>query len=68
MTVTLVVPPQIADAVESMLRVNVETGAVLGARMVHTEGGDIRLLGIGIWEVPPDAYVLQKSDELIVAS
>ena len=68
MTVTLVVPPQIGDAVESMLRVDVETGAVLGARMVQTEGGDLRLLGIGIWEVPPDAYILQKSDELIVAS
>ena len=67
-TVTLVVPPQIGDAVESMLRVDVETGAVLGARMVQTEGGDLRLLAIGIWEVPPDAYILQKSDELIVAS
>ena len=51
-----------------MLRVDVETGAVLGARIVQTEDGDLRLLGIGIWEVPPDAYVLQKSDELIVAS
>ena len=68
MTVTLVVPAQIAAAVESMLRVDVETGAVLGARIVRTEAGDLRLLGIGIWEVPPDAYVLRKSDELIVAS
>ena len=68
MTVTLVVPPHIRAVISSMLRVDVETGAVLGARIVHTEGGDLRLLGIGIWEVPPDAYVLQKSDELIVAS
>ena len=68
MTVTLVVPPHIRAVISSMLRVDAETGAVLGARIVHTEGGDLRLLGIGIWEVPPDAYVLQKSDELIVAS
>ena len=68
MTVTLVVPSHIRGLVESMLRVDVETGAVLGARIVRTGGGDLRLLGIGIWEVPPDAYVLQKSDELIVAS
>lgn len=68
MTVTLVLPPQLAAAAESMLRVNLETGAVLGARIVRTEGGDLRLLGIGIWEVPDDAYVLRKSDELIVAS
>ena len=68
MTVTLVVPSHIRAVVESMLRVDVETGAVLGARIVQTESGDLRLLGIRIWEVPPDAYVLQKSDELIVAS
>ena len=68
MTVTLVVPSHIRGVVESMLRVDVETSAVLGARIVRTGGGDLRLLGIGVWEVPPDAYVLQKSDELIVAS
>ena len=67
-TVTLVVPAPITATVESMLRVNVETGAVLGARIVQTKGGDLRLLAIGIWEVPPDAYVLQEPDELIVAS
>ena len=68
MTVTLVVPPHIRAVVSSMLRVDVETGAILGARIVQTEGGDLRLLGIGIWEVPPDAYVLQTPRELIVAS
>ena len=47
MTVTLVVPPHIRAVISSMLRVDVETGAVLGARIVHTEGGDLRLLGIG---------------------
>ena len=66
--VTLVVPAPITAAVECMLRVNVEMGAVLGARIVQTEGGDLRLLVTRIWEVPQDAYVLQKSDELIVAS
>ena len=68
MTVTLVVPPHIRGVIESMLRVDAETGAVLGARIVQTEGGDLRLLGMGIWEVPPDAYVLQTPNELIVAS
>ena len=68
MTVTLVVPPHIRAVVSSMLRVDVETGAILGARIVQTEGGDLRLLGIGIWEVPADAYVLQTPRELIVAS
>ena len=68
MTVTLVVPAPITDIAKRMLRAKVETGAVLGARIVQTEGGDLRLLAIGIWEVPQDAYVLRRSDELIVAS
>ena len=68
MTVTLVVPPHIRAVISSMLRVETETGAVLGARIVRTKGGAVRLLGIGIWEVPSDAYVLQTPSELIVAS
>ena len=51
-----------------MLCLDVETGAVLGARIVQTQGGDLRLLGVQIWEVPPEAYVRRKSDELIVPS
>ena len=68
MTVTLVVPAPIAATAERMLRGNLETGAVLGARIVRTVGGDLRLLAIGIWEVPRNAYVLRRADELIVAS
>lgn len=68
MSVTLVVPPHIRTVILSMLRVNVETGAVLGARIVKTKDGNLRLLGIGIWEVPSDAYVVQTPHELIVAS
>ncbi|MYC90518.1 MAG: ThiF family adenylyltransferase [Gemmatimonadetes bacterium] len=68
MTVTLVVPAPITATAKRMLRANVETGAVLGARIVQTEGGNLRLLAIGIWEVPQDAYLLQRSDELVVAS
>ena len=63
MTVTLVVPAPITDIAKRMLRAKVETGAVLGARIVQTEGGDLRLLAIGIWEVPQDAYVLRRSDD-----
>ena len=41
---------------------NVETGAVLGARIVQTEGGDLRLLAIGIWEVPQMLMSCGRSD------
>lgn len=67
-TVTLVVPDPITTTIKQMLRVKVETGAVLAARIVRTERGAVRLLATGIWEVPQDAYVRQESDELIVAS
>ena len=68
MRTTLVLPEKIAACVRSSLAFDVETGAVLWANPVHTTGGNLRLLGVGFWPVPEDAYLKRTPVELLVAS
>ena len=68
MRTTLVLPETIAGHVRSSLDIDVETGAVLWANPVHTTGGNLRLLAVGFWPVPEDAYVVRTPAELLVAS
>ena len=68
MRTTLVLPETITAQVRSSLEIDVETGAVLWANPVHTTGGNLRLLAVGFWPVPEDAYVVRTPAELLVAS
>ena len=68
MTVTLVVPEQIADELFEAAGADVETAGVLLARHVQTPCGDVRLLARGIHWVPDDAYRVREPNELSIAS
>ena len=52
MTVTLVLPGEIADELSAAASADVETACVLLARHVETPGGNIRLLGREVHWVP----------------
>ena len=68
MTVTLVVPEQIAGELFEAAGANVETAGVLLARHVETPGGDFRLLARGIYWVPDGAYRVREASEMSIAS
>ena len=68
MTVTLVVPEQIADELFEAAWADVETAGMLLARHVETPGGDIRLLARGIHWVPDGAYRVREASEMSIAS
>ena len=68
MTVTLVVPEQIADELFESAGVDVETAGVLLARHVETPCGDVRLLARGIHWVPDGAYRVRAASEMSIAS
>ena len=68
MTVTLVVPEQIADELFEAAGADVEAAGVLLARHVETPGGDVRLLARGIHWVPDGAYRVRKASEMSIAS
>ena len=68
MTVTLVVPEQIADELFEAAGADVETAGVLLARHVETPGGDVRLLARGIHWVPDAAYRVREAKEMSIAS
>ena len=68
MTVTLVVPEQIAGELFEAAGADVETAGVLLARHVETPGGDVRLLARGIHWVPDGAYRVREASEMSIAS
>ena len=68
MTVTLVLPKQMADELLDAVRSDIETGCVLLARHVEMPGGDVRLLARGIHWVPDDAYRVREATEMSIAS
>ncbi len=65
---TLVFPPTIADQLLGLLRLDVETGAVLLARRFVTPRGDSRLLATEIFPVPDSAYERRTAFELLISS
>ena len=68
MTVTLVLPRQIADELFDAVAADVETAGVLLARHVKTPGGDVRLLARETHWVPDDAYRVRDAQALSIAS
>ena len=68
MTITLVVPEQIADELFEAAKADVETAGVLLARHVETPCGDVRLLARGMHWVPDAAYPVRESKKLSIAS
>ena len=68
MTVTLVLPQQIAGALLEAAAADVETAGVLLARHVKTPNGDVRLLAREMHWVPDDAYLVRDATALSIAS
>jgi len=65
---TLVLPPAISDTLLGLLRLDVETGAVLLARRVVTPHGYLRLLATELVLVPEEAYEHRTAFGLLIAS
>ena len=68
MTVTLVLPNQIADEMFEAAAADVETAGVLLARHVKTPCGDVRLLARELLWIPDDAYRVRDATALRIAS
>ena len=68
MTVTLVLPDQIAAELFDVTAVDVETACVLLARQVETPRGNVRLLARALHWVPDDAYLRRDATRLSIAS
>ena len=68
MTVTLVLPDQIAAELFQATGADIETACVLRARHVETLGGDVRLLARELHWVPDDAYLLRDTTAMRIAS
>lgn len=65
---TLVLPSSISDELLGLTSLDVETGAVLLARMVSTPEGDLRFLAKELILVPGGAYERRRHDELRITS
>lgn len=65
---TLVLPSDLADTLLGLLRLDVETGAVLLARRAVTPRGNIRLLATELVLVPEESYERRTDIELLIAS
>ena len=68
MTVTLVLPPQIADELLDAVAHEVESAGVLLAKLVVTSTGNIRLLARAMHWVPDDAYRVRNARALSIRS
>jgi molybdopterin/thiamine biosynthesis adenylyltransferase len=68
MTLTLVLPQDIAADLAAAARLPVETAGVLLASVVVTHEGDIRLLGRKMRWVSESSYIRRGSDHLSIAS
>ena len=67
MTVTLVLPDQIAAELLEAAAADIESACVLLARHVETPGGDVRLLARALHWVSDDAYRLRDAKALSIA-
>jgi molybdopterin/thiamine biosynthesis adenylyltransferase/proteasome lid subunit RPN8/RPN11 len=68
MTITVVLPQQIGEAIDAAARLPVETGGVLLASLAVTDENDIRLLARKMHWVPESAYIRRGGDHLSIAS
>ena len=68
MTVSLVLPKQIADELFEAAAADVEAAGVLLTRRAETPGGNVRLLARAMHWVPDDAYHVREATELSIAS
>lgn len=68
MTVTVVFPQQIADDIDAVSRLPVETAGVLLASIVVNDGADMRLLARKMHWVPEASYLRRGGDHLSIAS
>ena len=68
MTVTLVLPDQIAAQLFDATAADIETACVLLARQVETHSGNVRLLARALHWVPDDAYRRRDATALSIAS
>jgi molybdopterin/thiamine biosynthesis adenylyltransferase/proteasome lid subunit RPN8/RPN11 len=68
MNVTIVLPQQIAEKIDAVARLAVETAGVLLASIVTTDEGEIRLLARKMHWVPAAAYLRRGGDHLSIAS
>lgn len=65
---TLVIPSWILSSLRDLSGLDIESGAVLLARMVHTPLGDLRFLATELLVVPDDAYTYREWNGLSVTS
>lgn len=68
MKATFVFTSELADEIEAIARLPVETGGVLLARLAHAPNGDLRLLGQRVHWVPDGAYLKRERDEMLISS
>ena len=68
MTLTLVLPTNIADELSHAASLDIETAAVLLARVIETPAGNGRLLARALHWVPNDAYLRRDATRLSIAS
>jgi len=68
MTVTLVLTNTVADELDAMLGLDVETGAVLLAKPVVSPQGNVRLLATRVRPVPVAAYARREARRLDITS
>ena len=68
MTVTLVLPAQVAADLFDATAIDIETACVLLARKVETPRGNVRLLARALHWVPDDAYRRRDATGLSIAS
>ena len=68
MTVTLVLPTEIADELSDATATNIESACVLLARRVETPRGNVRLLARTLHWVPDNAYRRRDAAALSIAS
>ena len=68
MTVTLVLPDEIAAELFDAAAADVESACVLLARLIDTPAGNVRLLARALHWVPDDAYLRRDATALSIAS
>ena len=68
MTVTLVMPTQIAEELREAVAREVESAGVLLAKLIETPCGNVRLLARAMHWVPDDAYLVRNAKTLSIAS
>ncbi|GAA3797045.1 ThiF family adenylyltransferase [Streptomyces phyllanthi] len=67
-TTTLVLPPDLADALGHLARQPVETGAVLLARRARCSDGGLRLIGVRLVPVPVHTYLSRTDQSMTITS